>query len=133
MVRGAFVMSVRNAFLIADEDRKREIEAILCQMRVLRNKLRRLLSFPVYVDYEKWVRERSEELFGEVKEFYTYTETAKLLGVATSTIAYRVWRGQIKTFAGRIPFSEIVVLAEYYRDLKEFNDVLNRKGDKCNS
>jgi hypothetical protein len=130
MVEG---FAMRHVFLIEDGDREKELRELLCQVRQLRDRLRRLLGRPVYVNYEEWVKERSKKLFGEVKEFYTYTEAAKLLGIATSTIAYRVWRGQIKTFAGRIPFSEIVLLAEYYRDLKEFNDVLNRKGDKCNT
>ena len=119
--------------LIDETERDKELQEILCELRKLRERLRKILKRPIHIDYEKWVKERSKKLLGEVKELYTYTEASKILGIAVSTIAYRVWRGQIKTFGGKIPFSEIVLLAEYYRDLKELRDELHPKGSKCSN
>ena len=121
-------------YVLDEKQRDETVKKILCRLRDSVRQLQKVLSLPVFVDYENWVRERSIKIFGEVKDFYTPQETAKLLGVHKSTIYYRCQRGLIKTLAGRIPFSEIVLLAEYYRTkdlLEELENVVNGGSFNC--
>ncbi|GEM_PF-1212137 len=121
-------------YVLDEKQREEKVKKILCRLRDNIKQLQKVLSLPVFVDYESWVKKRSLEIFGEVKSFYTPQECAKLLGVHKSTIYYRCQRGLVKTFAGRIPFSEVVLLAEYYRTkdlLEEIENELNSKGCEC--
>ena len=68
----------------------------------------------IIVDYEEWVRQRSIELFGEVKKLYPIRHVAQILGRGKSTIHRRGEEGHVKTVAGLIPFDEVVKLAAFY-------------------
>jgi len=121
-------------YVLDEKQRDEAIRKILCGLREAVKQLQKVLALPVYVDYEEWVKRRSEEILGEVKEFYSPQEVAKILAVHKSTIYYRCQRGLIKTLGGKIPFSEVVLLAEYYRTkdlLEEIRNELHPKGSKC--
>lgn len=123
-------------YVLDEKQREETIQKILCRLRETVKQLQKVLSLPVYVDYETWVKDRSLELFGEVKEFYSPQEVASLLGVHKSTVYYRCQRGLVKTLGGKIPFSEVVLLAEYYRTkdlLEEIGNELHPKGSKCSN
>jgi len=123
-------------YVLDEKQREETIQKILCRLRETVKQLQKVLSLPVYIDYEVWVKQRSLQLFGEVKEFYSPQEAAKILGVHKSTIYYRCQRGLVKTLGGKIPFSEVVLLAEYYRTkdlLEEIGNELHPKGSKCSN
>lgn len=122
-------------YVLDEKQRKETMQKILCRLRETVKQLQKVLSLPVYIDYEAWVKQRSLQLFGEVKEFYSPQEVAKILGVHKSTIYYRCQRGLVKTFGGKIPFSEVILLAEYYRtkDLLEEIENVHPKGSKCSN
>jgi len=117
---------MRHLTLIEEGSRDKKIDELLRELRRLRREISRVLKCPVVIDYEEWVRQRSIELFGKVKEFYNFSETAKILGVTRTFVHYRAKRGVLKTFAGRIPFKEVVLLAEYY-SLKELEEAVRNE------
>ncbi len=123
-------------YLIDYRVKKQKIENLLKEMRKIKCELSRLLSTPTWFDYESFVKERSLKLFGEVKEFYSPSQVAKLLGVDERSIRYRIERGHIIAVGGKISFEQVVILAEYYRckeELRRFTDEYRKRFKSNNS
>jgi len=124
-----------SSVLMDYNEKKEHIKRLLHQMRALRAELSRLLSTPTWFDYEEYVKNKSKELFGEVKEFYSPAQVAKLLSVDLRSITYRMERGGIVVIGGKIPFEQVVVLAEYFKvkeELKRFADEYRKRFEQCN-
>jgi len=123
-------------YLIDYKLKKQRIENLLREMRRIKHELSKLLSTPAWFDYEEFVKERSLKLFGEVKEFYSPSQVAKLLGVDERSVRYRIERGHIVAVGGKISFEQVVILAEYYRckeELRRFADEYRKRFKSNNS
>ncbi len=116
-----FKIPVKEGKIIQEEiekliKKKQELNRELAKInRILMEKL--YLQRQVIVDYESWVKQKSIEIFGEVKSSYSIREASKITGIARSTIHHRIMEGQILTLEDenkRIPFEELVKLVSLY-------------------
>lgn len=96
--------------------KKQELNRELAKInRILMEKL--YLQRQVIVDYESWVKQKSIEIFGEVKSSYSIREASKITGIARSNVHHRIMEGHILTLEDenkRIPFEELVKLVSLY-------------------
>jgi len=94
------------------EQKKKELLFDLIRAKERINKVfKEVYNSAVIVDFEGFVKEKSKEKLGEVKEKYTIQEASKVLGLTRQTIYYHIRMGRISTENGKISFEDLVILA----------------------
>ena len=93
------------------EQKKKELLMKIIKTKEQINKiLREVYNSAVIVDYEEYVKQKSKELYGKVKNYYTIQEASQILGLTRQAVYYHIRTGKIATKNGKISFEDLVIL-----------------------